>query len=764
MLVRVATTRLGKYITRDANLLRTFGWEQLVRDRRGKGDLTTMKAVNHPAKPLLQRLQKHGAPVVLQTEPWDPVKLDRAVARGPHRSCAEHHEFLEAEFADMIEKGHWIVLPYSATRKMKGLRVSPPGVVPQHGRRPRLIADLTWADVNRDTVKLAPNEAMQFGRALQRIISTIVRANPIHGPVHLMKVDLSDGFYRVALNARDSCKLALVLPPLANYTEPLVALPITLPMGWVESPPWFSAVTETGADLANQRLLRPVHNVPTHRLEAICNTPPSPTATTPPTTTPSTATKLPSTIDPELAKIQRITRLLQRFDIYVDDYVGIAQGNALHRSKVRQVLLHVIDSLFRPLSPDDHPSRKEPVSVKKAMQGDAYWETRKVVLGWLIDTVQLTLELPERRRKRLHEILASIPLHQRRTSVRKWHKILGELRSMAIALPGARGMFSQLQLALQRAPAHRVRLDRGVHDAIQDFRWLAANLTDRPTRLPELTELPPTANGACDAAGAGMGGVMFDLRKPAHPVLWRHPFPRQLQNRLVSFSNPHGDITNSDLELAATIIQHEGYVHLTDVRERTVHTASDNTPAVSWQAKGSVTTSSAPAYLMRLQALHQRHHRYFPTVTHLAGALNKMADDCSRLWTLTNTELLTHFNSQYPQNLPWRMWHPTPEMLSAVTSALRRRRSRPASILVEPARAVATGPTGSNTVENLASIRCYRQKLMASMSSRSSKYMPSGTEQANSPPAAGPYELAQSKMPSVQLHKRWPQWGPRIRG
>jgi hypothetical protein len=31
-----------------------------------------------------------------------------------------------------------------------------------------------------------------------------------------------------------------------------------------------------------------------------------------------------------------------------------------------------------------------------------------------------------------------------------------------------------------------------------------------------------------------------------------------------------------------------------------------------------------------------------------------MADDCSRLWHLTDKQLLTHFNLNYPQNLPWK--------------------------------------------------------------------------------------------------------------
>jgi hypothetical protein len=79
-----------------------------------------------------------------------------------------------------------------------------------------------------------------------------------------MKVDVADGFYRVNLNPEQALSLACLLPKEASEPQ-LVAIPLALPMGWVESPPYFCAVTETIADLANSRLSRT--QVPYHRLE-----------------------------------------------------------------------------------------------------------------------------------------------------------------------------------------------------------------------------------------------------------------------------------------------------------------------------------------------------------------------------------------------------------------------------------------------------------------------------------------------------------------
>jgi hypothetical protein len=56
--------------------------------------------------------------------------------------------------------------------------------------------------------------------------------------------------------------------------------------------------------------------------------------------------------------------------------------------------------------------------------------------------MQRTIELPPRRLQRLTALLHDISPTQRTTSRRKWQQLLGELRSMAMALPASRGLFS----------------------------------------------------------------------------------------------------------------------------------------------------------------------------------------------------------------------------------------------------------------------------------------------------------------------------------
>jgi hypothetical protein len=629
---------------------------------------------------------------------------------------------------------------------------------------------------------------MQFGRALERIITQTVRANPNFGPVQFIKIDLADGFYRVAVRPADIPKLGVAFPS-APGEPPLVAFPLVLPMGWTESPPYFCAATETIADVANRRLTRHRRAPGRHRLEQLANTPSTDAVDTPPVQLPvdplrynSVATiDAPTQADP--LKYPR-ARILSAIDIFVDDFIGVAQGSRRRLNRIRRILMQAIDDVFRPLDPDDPAHRREPISVSKLRKGDASWSHLKKVLGWIIDSAAMTLTLPARRLNRLGELLASIHPTQKRLAEDKWHKILGELRSMALALPGARGLFSHLQVAGRANDKKRLRLHKGFHDALQDFRWLHNDLARRPTRLQELVPLDPTLWGTHDASGHGAGGIWLPgptaiprrarvkvlagdgtLRrtrlKSAQPIVWRVPIPPPIQRRLVTYENPGGDVTNSDLELAGGLLHQEAAVTCFDIRERTTKDATDNIATLYWSRKGSTTTTGPAAYLLRLLALHQRHHRYLNLKDYLPGDRNVMADDASRFCHLSDTEFLVYFNSTYPQKLPWALWTPSSEFLSSVTSALRRRQSPTASFLRAPPQPLVTGTSGKTFASNSPWILPLKNSKTLSLSSKS---LPTDSAPAPSTNPSALSDLARWKMPYEVLAKRTPQWGPRTHG
>ena len=207
---RLQEDELGKLIDYYVSVLKSIGWPRLLKRLRGRGDLAVKIQGLHKAAPLLERLQRHGAPALLKSKPWPTKLLDARIKRGSHQSCQDHLLFLREELLDFMHKGFWLVLPLSTVKQLQQL-----GHLlglPQRNRRPRLIVDLTFYGINADTINLAPKEAMQFGRTLERILYQIRHSNPRFGPVYLSKVDLSDGFYRIQLNDSAIAKLAVALP------------------------------------------------------------------------------------------------------------------------------------------------------------------------------------------------------------------------------------------------------------------------------------------------------------------------------------------------------------------------------------------------------------------------------------------------------------------------------------------------------------------------------------------------------------------------
>ena len=496
------TDELGKLV------LKTHQWfqqsksfEEFISQVRGPSDLhKEVHLLDHPAADLLRNYRDCGVGFKTGAPGWDQDRVRQAIERGAHRSATENLAFVRQEFVDYVKKRYWIVLPASDVTQLPDLRLSPLGVVPQAERRPRLICDYTFYGVNQDTEPEAPPEAMQFGKALTRILWALSCANPCYGPVSLAKFDLSDGFYRIQLRWQAIPSLGVLLPQAPDEI-PLVALPLVLPMGWTESPPAFCAATETVADLANATLARHEPQE-AHRLEDCANTPPADWE-------PSTNTGVQGPITPR-PLLQLPIRLV---DVYVDDLVGATQGGAEAEIYLTRVILHSLDRVFRALGPEDLPERQEPASLPKLQKGDGFMSTRKTVLGWLLDTIAMTLQLTARRYARLVEILDELPRSRKRVSIQTWHKVLGELRSMAVAIPGSRGLFSALQFRFA-ADKKRIRLTRPVHDVLDDFRWLTSELRLRPTRIYELFPGCTNVIGATDASGLGMGGGYSSFQHP----------------------------------------------------------------------------------------------------------------------------------------------------------------------------------------------------------------------------------------------------------
>jgi len=123
----------------------------------------------------------------------------------------------------------------------------------------------------------------------------------------------------------------------------------------------------------------------------------------------------------------------------------------------------------------------------------------------------------------------------------------------------------------------------------------------------------------------------------------------------VSDSNPEGSLNNSDLKMAALLLQWLVLKHIAVTRHRSALARCDNTPACSWATRMSP-KSKIGTRLMRALALWQRLQHASPMVTlHVAGKSNDIADIPSRSfrpehrWNCpTNDHFLSRFSSRFP--------------------------------------------------------------------------------------------------------------------
>ena len=80
---------------------------------------------------------------------------------------------------------------------------------------------------------------------------------------------------------------------------------------------------------------------------------------------------------------------------------------------------------------------------------------------------------------------------------------------MTLALLGTRNLFSQMQHTLTIKIKTRIALNKGVHQALDNFRWLLRDMPSQPTRIAELVPLHSIAEGHHAASVTGAYGVWF---------------------------------------------------------------------------------------------------------------------------------------------------------------------------------------------------------------------------------------------------------------
>ena len=611
---------------------------------------------------------------------WDVVEA--AVARGPHPTAItpDSIALFKEDIAYQVKAGFSKVMLWEDVKRLRptNLKISPVAVVPQTGRRGRIILDLsfpvyqevdgvataTQASVNSTTVVTAPSTPVkEIGKVLPRMLQ-YMRDTPPGLHILFSKLDISDGFWRLIVQEADSYNFAYVLPQEASKPCRLV-VPSAVQMGWVESPSLFCTVTESARDIT-QHLIDDGIELPPDEVEdliSIQDVPPR-------------------------GRTRNPTKLLQ---VYVDDfcYAATQSDDGLHIPTIRRASIHGIHSFFPPTCITEHKGGKPPISKSKLEKGDGNYESTKDMIGFRFDGIKRTVHLPPEKAaayiKEAHRIL-----RRKTVPIKALQALVGKLRHASVILPAAKGFFTPLNDAMKGSPKIiGLGQNSEIRAALYDLISLIRLLGSRPTHVRELVPDMPHYVGYHDAAAEGAGGVWFSLVDTMQPVVWREAFPSDISSEVISDDNPSGRLTNSDLELAAEVLAiGVALSSAPTVKHAPLGTLCDNTPTVSWiDRMASKSKSPTAGRLLRgLAFMLYTCHAGRLTTVHVPGVDNVMADIASRPSKaqtmfcapspLTDAAFRSSFDTVFPlpDNQTWSLVNVPEWMKSNVFETLRGKR------------------------------------------------------------------------------------------
>ena len=639
----------------------------------GKSELGLMRpqkpyATNHDAIPLLHGYANGGCPVNCGTN-WTKEHILLMLARGPHRSAQNKKAVrqLRQETQEKIKHNYARVVRWGEIKNdiPTKLKVSPVAMIPHKSKPFRCILDLsftlrhngvTYSSVNERTTKLARPEAMaQLGQVIRRLIHHMAIHRHHGHSFKFAKLDVKDGFWRMAVSNEDAWNFCYVLPSLqdrSSLDDIEIVVPNSLQMGWCESPPFFCSGSETARDII-ERIKN--DDLPPHKYE----------------------NDMLKTVR-ETDSVRHLSGLTTLLEVYVDDF--IAACNDIRRPtllRLSRAMLHGIHSIFPPPEVTGH-NGFDSVAYKKLVGGDGVWDTQKEILGWIIDGEAYTIQLPPKKCADMCILIRRI-LKQKKSPLHEFQKLAGKLQHASTALPNGRALFTPFDMAMRHDPQF-ITIDDTMRQCLEDWKCLIKHMTKEPTSVRQLITLPPTYISYTDACKLGAGGVWCSGTTTLKPFLWQVEWPAEIQTALVTTENPTGSITINDLELAGALL---GFLVLesTNVTIKYCHLASfcDNMTTVVWAYKLRNSKSKIAGYLLRYLGLRMHQAKCSSMVPHhIAGEDNIMADVISRAFKngkyfQISNNLVSYFNSHFPlaQNESWHECHVPNKLLSSVIACLQ---------------------------------------------------------------------------------------------
>ena len=374
-------------------------------------------------------------------------------------------------------------------------------------------------------------------------------------------------------------------------------------------------------------------------------------------------------------------------EVYVDDFIALVIPTSWKQIRhVANGVMFGIHDVF----PEDEEAANDPISARKLQKGEGLFSTTKCILGFNFDGEEKSMWLEDDKRSvllgTLHKWLRGATRSGLGIPLVEFESVTAKLRHAFTALPEGRGLLSPCNWVLRGRPAtiylHR---NKALLEAIHDVHFLLRQSTTKPTRCRSLVAKWPDYVGIVDASSHGVGGIILGEGAGCPPTVFRLRWPPDVTAAVVSFDNPKGSVTNSDLEMAGLLLLWlcvEGVCG--PIKDRHIAMFSDNSPTVSWVERMATRQSRISAQLVRALALRLNITSSCPlTPVHIPGEENTMADIASRSfgsnidWHCpTDRQFLTFFNNRFPlpSQVSWNVFQLNSKIAMRVISALRMTR------------------------------------------------------------------------------------------
>ena len=692
---------------------------------------------HHPRWGALKQMLEVGSKWKLETIE-DNTRIEDAIAaveRGNHKSAGKYPEFLSQAMANEVKKGWELILPMSAITKVPGLVLSPMGVAEHLGiqedgsfsMKKRVTHDLSFPgeasehSINSRVIEDSLEPCM-FGHALLRVVHRIVHLRRIHpnSKIWLRKDDAKSAYRRVHLNAETVLQSAV---QIEFEKLKCILLALRLPFGGTPCPSEFCLLSDVIADVTNDLFACDHWDPCTMRSSYVAKIPGS--------------IPLPDDIEYAQALETSVPNLEKdncTADVFIDDVITVGVDKGVNVEKLMAGPCTVMHAIAHNAESKTFLPRQNFIAEDKNIAEGAPEEV-KTILGWVLNTRELLIKLPQHKHKAWSAQLESF---QSRKTANSKHlqSLLGRLEQIAIIIP----MFGHFLNNIRTTEIHATASSRPqwINERTRKDLTLAQkflNTAKYGVNLNLMTFRTPTHIYICDASEHGIGGFA------THGRAWSWSIPRELRGRAhINLLEFLAQVVSIWLDILEDRVQpldcllgmgdntaSMGWLRRTNFRAK-------NESDLDWIAKQTTARKLANLVLDSETVLYRQWFR---------GADNTVADSLSRDAYFLSHESHQQFLSQtVPHQVPhnFRILPIPKEISSFISSTLQLLPVQPQRLHPQKPSELALGHVG----------------LISSLASASSQSFWRDLANSNKTSSCPPLPKPQEKPPSLEeIKESW---------